>query len=164
MTAQVLRTQDWEHRLGVLSAWRVWRHREGATGEDGLAYRAVLDGCAVTLRALCGVVGVKCQFKGFCNTAPSGDSQRMKELLNSCYMGSAHLLALPTEEERRCILEALYLANRAVAHPDDGYTDHKCGAKEMTASINVLIGWLLARKLEWPPLEQVQPEFLKLIG
>jgi hypothetical protein len=163
MPAQNLRTQDWEHRLGVLSAWRKWRHYESAVGDDGTTYRAVLDGCAVTLRTLCSVAGVKCHFGNFCNMALSGDPQRTKELLDRCTQGRDHVLALPPEAQR-CILEALYLANRAVAHPNDGGTDHRCGATGMTLAINTLIGWLLARKSEWPPLNSVQPDFLRTIA
>jgi hypothetical protein len=63
MSAANLRPQDWKHRLHVLWAWRKWRHVDTADRDEGATYRAVLDGCAVTLRALCQIIGLKCGFK-----------------------------------------------------------------------------------------------------
>lgn len=159
MSATNLRSQDWEHRLHVLWAWRTWRHVLTSDRDEGATYRAVLDGCAVTLRALCGIIGVKCHFK---KKQLSNGQNRIRELLDCCTDGRDLVDALP-EENQRCLLEVLYLGNRAVAHPDDGALDHKVGRDEMTVAINTVLGWLAKRKRQWPALAAVPKEFLEPI-
>jgi len=159
MTGINLRTTDWEYRLHVLWAWRKWRFVSTGDRDEGATYRAVLDGCAVTLRALCGIIGVKCHFK---NKRLSNEQNRTRELLNCCTTGKALMLAL-SQENQRCLLEALYLGNRAVAHPDDGALDHKVGPDEMTVAINTVLGWLAKRRRQWPALAAVPEEFLEPI-
>jgi hypothetical protein len=156
MSVTNLRSQDWEHRLHVLWAWRKWRHVSTSDRDEGATYRAVLDGCAVTLRALCGILGVKCNFE---NKRLSDAQNRMRELLDYCRLGKSKVLALP-DEHQRCLLEVLYLANRAVAHPVDGSLDHKVGPHEMTLAINVVLDWLASTKSQWPELNNVPTEFL----
>jgi hypothetical protein len=160
MSGAKLRKQDWEHRLHVLSAWQKWQHGTPGHFDDGATYRAVLDGCAVTVRALCDIIDVTCAFKG--KTLSHG-SNRMLELLNCCKKaGRPVVLALPNESQR-CLLEVLYLGNRAVAHPVDGELDHKVGAKEMKAAINTVLGWLAARKSKWPGLLAVPNKYFETI-
>jgi hypothetical protein len=159
MSASNLRPEDWEHRLHVLWAWRKWRYVSTSDRDEGATYRAVLDGCAVTLRALCGILGVKCHFG---NRTLSDGQNRIQELLDCCANGNALVRALP-EENQRCLLEVLYLGNRAVAHPDDGALDHKVSPDEMTIAINTVLGWLANRRSKWPALAAVSNEFLEPI-
>ncbi len=156
MSATNLRPDDWEHRLHVLWAWRKWRHVSTSDRDEGATYRAVLDGCAVTLRALCGILGVECQFR---NQTLSDGQNRIQELLDSCKTGKPKVLAL-SHENQRCLLEVLYLANRAVAHPSDGSLDHKVGPHEMTLAINAVLDWLASKRSQWPALKNVPTEFL----
>jgi hypothetical protein len=158
-SATNLRSQDWEHRLYVLWAWRKWRHVSTSGRDEGATYRAVLDGCAVTLRALCEILGVECQFK---NKTLSNGQNRIVELLDSCRTGKPKVLAL-SDEHQRCLLEVLYLANRAVAHPADGSLDHKVGSHEMTLAINTVLDWLATKRSRWPALAAVPKEFLETI-
>jgi hypothetical protein len=152
MSGAKLRTQDWEHRLHVLGAWRKWRHMSGAGGEDGMTYRAVLDGCAVTVRALCYALGVRCHFG---KAAISNGPTRLAELMAQCSDKTGLMKAL-SPDEQRAVLEVLYLGNRAVAHPDDGIgLDHHAGPNEMTVTINLLFTWLAAQKGVWPDLAAV---------
>jgi len=160
MSGTHLRTTDWEHRLHVLWAWR--KCRQYATSVDrneGAIYRAVLDGCAVTLRALCYVIGVKCNFEG---KMISQGQNRTRELLNCCKAGNDLVSKLPSENQR-CLLEVLYLGNRAVAHPDDGGLDHKTGKDGMTVAINTVLDWLTTKKAQWPALATVPKQFLEPI-
>jgi hypothetical protein len=61
-----------------------------------------------------------------------------------------------TSEEKRCLIETLYLGNRCVAHPKDGVgLDHMAGVKEMTGAINVLLKWLRTDIKKWPELNQM---------
>src|SRR2546426_845047 len=139
MSGLNLRSQDWEHRLHVLSAWRTWRNGGPRGFDDGATYRAVLDGCAVTVRALCYVLDLKCKFEG---KNISQGANRMCELINCCNLaGKRQLVALP-KDSQRCLLEVLFLGNRAVAHPGDGDLDHKVDKLEMTVAINTILGWL----------------------
>jgi len=163
MTGANLRTTDWEHRLHVLWAWRICRrHATSGDRDEGATYRAVLDGCAITVRALCLVIGVKCNFEG--QTISDGKN-RTQELLTWCKLGKDLLGKLP-QENQRCLLEVLYLGNRAVAHPKDGEgLDHKAGEHEMTSAINTVLKWLTERKSQWPELERVRrKEFLEPIA
>jgi hypothetical protein len=162
MSGTNLRTTDWEHRLHVLWAWRQCR-RYATTGDrdDGAIYRAVLDGCAITVRALCSIVGVECDFTG--KTITDGKS-RVEQLLACCTKGK-DLVCRLSSEDRRCLLEVLYLGNRAVAHPKDGKgLDHKAGEHEMTSTINTVLKWLTERKSQWPELEGVRKELLETIA
>jgi hypothetical protein len=82
MAGKNLRTTDWEHRLHVLWAWRICR-RYATSGDrdEGATYRAVLDGCAITVRALCSIIGVGCSFK---DKPLSNGQNRTQELLGCC--------------------------------------------------------------------------------
>jgi hypothetical protein len=133
-----LQRADWEHRLQVLWAWRHCRGIDSSDRDQGAIYRAVLDGCAITIRSLCNLLGVGCNFQ---NLTICEGSERVKELFKGCSTGEGRIEALSLEE-RRCLLEVLYLANRAVAHPKDGKIDHKAGGCEMTVAINVVLSWL----------------------
>ena len=157
MSAENLRSKDWEHRLQVLWAWRRSRHDSATSDRDkGANYRAVLDGCAVTVRALCCIIGVDCRFTG---RFPSDGRNRPQELIACCKKGKSFVSALPPEHQR-CLLEVLYLANRAVAHPSDGEgLDHQVGPPEMTDAINTVLVWLQARKSQWPALGGVPEEY-----
>jgi hypothetical protein len=160
MSGANLRTTDWKHRLHVLWAWRICR-RYATSGDrdEGAIYRAVLDGCAITVRALCLAIGVKCNFQ---NQTISDGKNRTQELFVRCTLGKDLLGKLPLEDQR-CLLEVLYLGNRAVAHPDDGGLDHKTGEPEMTSTINTVLKWLTERKSQWPELAKVPKEFLEPI-
>jgi hypothetical protein len=159
MSAANLRTTDWEHRLHVLWAWRKRRHVTHG-GRDEVAINcAVKDGCGVTLRAICGLIGVKCNFS---KKSLSSGPGRTLELLNCCTTGR-HFVTKLRPEDQRCLLEVLYLGNRAIAHPDDGHVDHKVGVHEMTAAINVVLNWLEEKALLWPELKKVPEELLEPI-
>ena len=153
-----LRSQDWEHRLHVLSAWRKWGKISGCSEEDGATYRAVLDGCAVTIRALCYTLGIGCNFRNF---SVSVSKDRLVALQESCNVGRDRLDLLEPEK-KRCLLEVLYLGNRAVAHPQDGDLDHAVGRTEMTMAIDTVIGMINGRRDEFPEIDGVQKTFLKL--
>ena len=156
-----LRTTDWEHRLHILWAWRkCLQYSASRNCDEGAIYRAVLDGCAITVRALCIIVGVKCNFE---KQTISDDQNRIQQLIACCKPGKDLLEKLPLEEQR-CLLEVLYLGNRAIAHPDDGGLDHKAGENEMTSTINTILKWLTERKLKWPELESVRKEFLEPVA
>ena len=116
-----LHIQDWQHRLQVLWAWRKWKLVNTSDRDDGATYRAVLDGCAITIRALCDILGVKCDFR---NKSPCNGPERTIELLDCCKQGRDQMEALKSEDQS-CLLEVLYLANRAIAHARDGDLDHK---------------------------------------
>ena len=161
MAVANLRTTDWEHRLHVLWAWRKCRqYATSGNRDEGAIYRAVLDGCAITVRALCLMIGVKCNFEGL---TISDEKDRTQELLARCKAGKDLLGKLPLEDQR-CLLEVLYLGNRAIAHPDDGGPDHKAGEHEMTFTINIILKWLTERKSQWTELEGVPKEFLEPIA
>ena len=159
MTSTNLRLTDWEHRLHVLWAWRKRRHVPGGGRDDVATNCAVKDGCAVTLRAICLLIGVKCNFRD--KTLSSGPS-RLQDLLKCCSAGQPLVLALG-QEDQRCLLEVLYLGNRAVAHPGDGQLDHKVDVREMTVAINVVLGWLAQKKSLWPELKNVSQDMLEPI-
>jgi hypothetical protein len=156
-----LRTTDWEHRLHVLWAWRECRRYEKSGNRDeGAIYRAVLDGCAITVRALCSIIGIECNFN---NQIISDGKNRMQELLRACKKGKDLISKLP-QEDLKCLLEVLYLGNRAVAHSKDGSgLDHKAGGHEMTSTINTVIKLLTERKSQWPELQSVRKDFLEPI-
>ena len=161
MPTSRLRTRDWEHRLHVLRAWRRWgQPLSSGDRDEGATYRAVLDGCAVTIRALCSIIGVTCNFKG--KTLPQR-ANRILELINCCNKAGRPLVESLPEENQRCLLEVLYLGNRAVAHPDDGGLDHRVGPKEMTCAINTVLGWLAAKESKWPDLAAVPKEYRQTI-
>jgi len=87
----------------------------------------------------------------------------MLDLLSCCKKaGKPQVLAL-SNESQRCLLEVLYLGNRAVAHPVDGELDHKVGAHEMKAAINTVLGWLVADKSTWPGLAAVPNHYFESI-
>jgi hypothetical protein len=161
MAKTKLRTTDWEHRLHILWAWRKCRqYSANGNCDEGAIYRAVLDGCAITVRALCLIIGIKYNFEN----QTIGDGQnRTQQLLACCKTGKDLLEKLPIEDQR-CLLEVLYLGNRAIAHPDDGGLDHKAGENEMTSAINTILKWLTERKSQWPELEGVRKEFLETIA
>ena len=161
MAKTKLRTTDWEHRLHVLWAWRKCRqYATSGNCDEGAIYRAVLDGCAITVRALCSIIGVECDFA---NKNLSDGESRMQELFACCDPGQDLLAKLPTEDQR-CLLEVLYPGNRAVAHPKDGKgLDHKAGEHEMTSTINTVLKWLTERKLQWRALAAVPKDFLEPI-
>ena len=112
------------------------------------------------MRALCGIIGVKCYFEG--ETISQGQN-RMQELFNCCNKVGKELVSKLPLENQRCLLEVLYLGNRAVAHPDDGGLDHKTGKEEMTVAINIVLDWLATNKSQWPALAKVPKEFLEHI-
>jgi hypothetical protein len=160
MPRTALRKKDWEHRLTILQAWRTWcDETKEPKLDNGATYRAVLDGCAITVRAICGILDVKCYFG---NKAISDGPNRLAELLTCCCRGKPEVETLATEAQR-CLLEVLYLGNRAVAHPDNGNLDHKVGHTEMTSAINTVLTWLAVRTKLWPELAMVSPDLLKLI-
>jgi hypothetical protein len=158
-----MRPQDWEHRLTVLRAWQYWHDERCIPDFPGRAqtYRAVLDGCAITVRALCQAVGVRADFRNFA----AARSDRTAALLDCCKKGRNLVEALaPTA--KRDFLEVLYLGNRAVAHPDDGdetQLDHKVGQPEMTSAINTLLRWLIANQTSFSGLQAVSPALLQAI-
>lgn len=130
-------------------------------GRDEVAINcAVMDGCAVTLRALCYIVGVSCNFK---NMPCASGQNRTQDLFNCCNKNGQALVSALTQQNQRCLLEVLYLGNRAVAHPADGNIDHKVGMAEMTGAINVVLDWLVKRKTQWPALGNVPNELLESI-
>ena len=158
MSGPNLRITDWEHRLHVLWAWRI--HRRYVTTnsrDDGAIYRAILDGCAITLRALCQIIGVGCNFK---DEPMTEGNDRIQQLLDCCWEQGRNVICKLSLEDQRCLLEVLYLGNRAVAHPKDGQgLDHKAGYQEMTSAINTVLKWLTERKCQWPELEGIQKNF-----
>ena len=82
----------------------------------------------------------------------------------ACCGSGKNLLDKLHPEDQRCLLEVLYLGNRAVAHPKDGTgLDHKAGEPEMTSAINTVLKWLTERKSQWPELAKVPKEFLEPI-
>jgi hypothetical protein len=154
-----LRKKDWEHRLTILQAWRTWcDETKEPKLDNGATYRAVPDGCAITVRALCGILDVKC-YSG--KKAISDGPNRLAELLTYCCRGKPEVEALAAEAQR-CLLEVLYLGNRAVAHPDDGNLDHKVERPEMISAISTVLTWLTARARRWPELAMVSSDLLKL--
>jgi hypothetical protein len=113
------------------------------------------------VRALCSIIGVDCNFR---NLTLDDKKDRTQQLLAPCNPGKDLLSKLPLEDQR-CLLEVLYLGNRAVAHPKDGKgLDHKTGEHEMTSTINTVLKWLTERKSQWPELEGVRKEFLETIA
>jgi len=92
----------------------------------------------------------------------SQGQNRTRELLNCCKAGNDLVSKLPSENQR-CLLEVLYLGNRAVAHPDDGGLDHKTGKDGMTVAINTVLDWLTTKKAQWPALATVPKQFLEPI-
>ena len=158
MVKTKLRTTDWEHRLHILWAWRKCRqYSTSGNCDEGATYRAVLDGCAITVRALCLNIGIECNFR---NETISNEENRTQQLLACCDPGKDLLEKLPVENQR-CLLEVLYLGNRAIAHPDDGGLDHKAGENEMTSAINTILKWLTEGKSQWPELENVRKGLLE---
>jgi hypothetical protein len=155
--SQLLRKQDWEHRLHVLSAWRTWNHDVIPDCDNGATYRAVLDGCAVTVRALCRSIGVECNFK---EATQSNSLNRLEWLLRFCTRGKDRVHAL-SQDNQRCLLEVLYLGNRAVAHPEDGDLDHRVRQSEMTIAINTVLDWLASEKSKWPGLQAIPDTFFE---
>ncbi len=158
-----MRSQDWEHRLTVLRAWQYWNDRNDIPDFPGRdqTYRAVLDGCAITVRALCQVVGVRANFRKF----DAARANRAAALLECCHKGKDLVEELDSDEQRH-ILEVLFLGNRAVAHPDEGdegELDHKVGQMEMTSAINTLLGWLVKKRTSFPGLEVVPPGLLQAV-
>ena len=158
-----MRVQDWEHRLTVLRAWQYWYDGSRIPDFPGRdqTYRAVLDGCAITVRALCQVVGVRADFRSF----DAGRSDRTEALLACCKKGRDLVEALDPNA-RQHLLEVLYLGNRAVAHPDDGdeaALDHKVGQPEMTSAINTLLRWLVDKQPSFSGLQGVPPALLQPI-
>lgn len=126
----------------------------------GSSYRAVLEGCAITVRSLCDVLGIKCNFN---NPTVSNGQNRLNELLSACSVGETRIESLGPDKQRH-LLAVLYLANRAVAHPADGGLDHNVGHEEMTSAINTLLGWLTVTPPPFLELAQVKAEFLKQIN
>jgi hypothetical protein len=126
MALQGLDEHDWGHRLGILAAWRhvlalppllekEQNPRLAATYEA--LYGATLDGCAITIRALCYGLEISYDFKPFDEKA----SNRRSELERCISKGKKSVAALTTDaEEQRCLLEVLFPGNRAVAHPFQG--------------------------------------------
>ena len=156
-----LHIQDWQHRLLVLWAWRKWKFVNTSDRDDGATYRAVLDGCAITIRALCDILGVRCDFR---NKLPSDGPDRFEELLRCCNNEGIKYLEKLEPEIQSCLLEVLYLANRAIAHPQDGLLDHKVTRKEMTSAVNTVLDWLKTKESEWPELKEVDQDFLTIIS
>jgi hypothetical protein len=133
--------------------------------DRGDTYRAVLDGCAITLRALCCQVGVSAIFTKdrIPDGLPSDPDKRHEVMMDSCVKAGKERIAGLAQEEQRCLLEVLYLANRAVAHPQDGELDHKVGRREMTTAINTLLQWLTAKRASLSGLELDLSELLRTI-
>jgi hypothetical protein len=161
-----LRPEDWEHRLQVL--WG-WRHKPSLTTSDrdlGSVARAVLDGCAITVRALCTACGIRAQFKKFGEEAKD-DEGRARELLNRIHPGQEIVGKLP-HDDQIALLEVLFLANRAVAHPADGGSiDHRVGEHAMTTAINVILRLLKEKAAELPNLKKTldsKPEYFTPIA
>ena len=149
--------------MTVLRAWQYWYDPDKAPDFPGRdqTYRAVLDGCAITLRALCQAVGVRANFKNF----DAARADRIAALVECCHRGRNLVEGLDSEA-KRSILEALYLGNRAVAHPDEGdesQLDHKVGQPEMTSAINTLLRWLVANRTSLSGLDAVPPHLLQAI-
>ena len=161
MSGTNLKTTDWEHRLNNLLAWRKWRHAANGNSDERATYGVVLDGCAVTVRALCDIIGVKCYFEG--ETISQGQN-RTQELFNCCNKVGKGLVSKLPLENQRCLLEVLYLGNRAIAHPKEGGLYHEVGKDEITVAINIVLHWLANKKSEWPELAKVPKEFLEPIA
>lgn len=156
MAAPNMTKEDWEHRLHVLSSWRRWHFLAAKIENDGAIYRGLLDGCAITVRALCAPLGIGSNFKNL--TISPDPAVRQGQLLHHCIdkEGLVHALA---GDEQRCVLEVLYLANRAIAHPADGNLFHAAGDHEMSLAIKVLLGWLKSKQPLWPELAKVHDDF-----
>jgi len=158
--------RDWEHRLMVLRAWRTWCDEVNMPNfpDRDDTYRAVLDGCAITVRALCVMLEVGAQFtdleKKHASLLAQGDRSTA---LRRCYNGDLKRLDALDAEERRCMLEVLFLGNRAVAHPKDGALTHKVRRTEMTSAINTLLRWLDAKRSSLPELALVGADLLQPI-
>ena len=150
-----LSAEDWKHRLLILWAWRQMRCVCTAERDKAATYRAVLDGCAVTIRALCDIIGVSFNFRA--NSIK--EENRTEDLLKCCKRGKQIVDALIAEDQR-CVAEVLYLANRAVAHPADGDIAHKAGPHEMTVAINTVLSWLKGKSSQWNALNEVPQELL----
>jgi hypothetical protein len=166
-----LRESDWKHRLHVLQAWRTWSSGPRAESANdrlpdeirGATYRATLEGCAITVRALCDLLGVACNFR---NKTISDGPARLSELFNKGFekgKGRDKVECLP-DDKPRCLLEVLYLANRATAHPENGNLDHKVSHAEMTSAINTLLDWLDATPPPFPELAKVERSYLNRIN
>ncbi len=143
-----LRVQDWEHRIGILQAWRHWKNYDEHDQEKCRAsfcadfgphtYRAVLDGCAITIRALLGVYGITCNFRGAPRDAVEAFNEKRKWFYQ--YWPMLHSLS---PAQKMSLFEVIYLSNRPVAHPGDGTgLDHKVGKSEMTGAIDAILFWL----------------------
>jgi hypothetical protein len=152
-----LRPDDWEHRLMLLRAWQSWRdyikypdtvpafdNRDGNDGRRN-SYNAVIDGCAITVRALCQVLDLYASFKQFESKLQNARNDRHDALMACCNSGLAGfnlINGLDDRNERLRLLEVLFLGNRAVAHPRGGMVDHAVSPIEMTSAINTLLQWL----------------------
>ena len=138
-----MRVQDWKHRLTVLRAWQSWCDIKTMPNfpASRATYCAVLDGCAITVRALCQELGVGANFKGWATKLRAHAGKRILAMMECCQDTGGKVAGLD-DERRRCFLEVLYLANRAVAHPQDGDLDHAVDRHEMTSAINTLLQWL----------------------
>jgi hypothetical protein len=152
-----LNADDWKHRLELLRTWHSWRDyaREPDTvpafdnenGNDGRrnTYNAVVDACAITVRALCEVLELKAVFTTLEKKQQFAQGDRHGALMACCCQkksGFRLIQQLGDKNEQLCLLEVLFLGNRAVAHPCDGGLDHKVGPVEMTSAINTLLRWL----------------------
>jgi hypothetical protein len=175
-----LSSDDWEHRLMLLRAWQSWRDyaRYPETvpafdcqgGNDGRrnSYNAIIDGCAITVRALCKVLDLDAYFKDFELKLQSAQGDRHKALLVCCNkkLPGFALLGQFGDDERLPLLEVLFLGNRAVAHPRDGKLGHAVGPIEMTSAINTLLRWLQteeATKAEISAVKAKRPDLFEPI-
>jgi len=141
-----------------------------------MVYRAVKDGCAITIRAFCLCFGLNLvaidRRTGRVRPIPRTDranpasSDVRREALLSCCMNvrfqespvAAAFISGPKDHQQMCLLEVLFLANRCVAHPTDGDIDHEAGPEEMKSAINSIFGWL--RASNFPGISEVFPSLL----
>jgi hypothetical protein len=175
-----LTKSDWEHRLSILQSWKYWHKNPIDPGridpnlDYRITYNAVIDGCAITVRALCLCFGLSLKavdgqgrlisLPKTDQTIPGSSEARHQALLACCKTNSvahpfaAAFLADPKDLQQLCLLEVLFLANRCVAHPNGGDLYHEVSPEKMKSAINTLLSWL--RSSAFPGLADVPQSLL----
>jgi hypothetical protein len=59
------------------------------------------------------------------------------------------------------LLEVLFLANRCVAHPNDGEIDHEATHEMMKSAINTVLCWIQSSR--FPGVSELEASFLALL-
>jgi hypothetical protein len=176
-----LTKSDWEHRLSILQSWKYWHKNPIDPGridpnlDYRITYNAVIDGCAITVRALCLCFGLHLKavdgqgglisMPKTDQTIPGSSDARHQVLLDFCKKSikpdnpvATAFLTGPKELQQRCLLEVLFLANRCVAHPNDGDLYHEVSPEKMKSAINTVLSWL--RSSAFPGLAEVPQSLL----